>query len=258
MDTVPADQLVERDRPPALEGRTGRSLSAVRRWWRGLGLWQEAALLVVACCVAIGLTSAFVVQPFRVPSGSMENTVHVGDRVLVNKTAYRFGGTPRRGDVIVFDGTGSFTQGPPPENPVVRLVRGAGSLVGLAPPDGTDYIKRVVGIGGDHVVCCDKRGRITVNGHAVTEDYLYPGDAPSTVRFDVLVPPGELWVMGDHRSDSADSRAHLGDPGGGMVPVAEVVGRVDWIAWPWDDARALHRPTAFAGVPAPTTGGSRG
>jgi signal peptidase I len=210
------------------------------------------------CCTVIGLTSAFVVQPFWVPSGSMENTVRIGDRVLVDKLAYRFGGGPRRGDVIVFDGTGSFTQGPPPENPVAHLVRAAGSMVGLARPDGTDYIKRVVGIGGDHVVCCDKRGRIMVNGRAVTEGYLYPGDAPSEVDFSIVVPPGQLWVMGDHRSDSADSRAHLGDPGGGTVPVDEVIGRVDWIAWPLDRIRSLDRPTDFSAVPAASAGGTHG
>ncbi len=257
MDTKAAE-IAERDRPPAREGRPGRSLSAVRRWWQGLGLWQEAALLAVVCCTVIGLTSAFVVQPFWIPSASMENTVKIGDRVLVDKLAYRFGGTPRRGDVIVFDGIGSFVQDPPPENPVARLVREAGSMLGLARPDGTDYIKRVVGIGGDHVVCCDKRGRIMVNGRAVTEGYLYPGDTPSEVDFNIVVPPGQLWVMGDHRSESADSRAHLGDPGGGTVPVDEVIGRVEWIAWPPSRIRSVPRPTAFAGVPAPATGGPHG
>jgi signal peptidase I len=257
MDTT-AHDLVERDRPPAPEGRSKRSRSAVRRWWRGLGLWQEVALLFVVCATVTALASAFVAQPYQVPSGSMENTVRIGDRVLVDKLAYAFGSGPRRGDVIVFDGTGSFTQGPPPGNPVVRLVRGAGAAVGLAQPDGTDFIKRVVGIGGDHVVCCDKRGRITVNGRPVTEDYLYPGDAPSAERFDIIVPPGRLWVMGDHRADSADSRAHLGDPGGGTVPVDEVIGRVDAIVWPPSRARVVHRPSAFDAVPAPTTGGAHG
>lgn len=248
----------ERDRPPAPEGRSGRSLSAVRRWWHGLGLLQEAALLAVICCVVIGLASAFVAQPFLVPSGSMENTVRIGDRVLVDKLAYRFGSAPRRGDVVVFDGTGSFDfQAPPPENPVARLAREAFSLVGLARPDGTDYIKRVVGIGGDHVVCCDRSGRITVNGHAVTEPYLYPGDVPSTDHFSILVPPGTLWVMGDHRGASADSRAHLGDPGGGMVPVGEVIGRADLVVWPFDRAGSLRGGTrAFAGVPDASPAGS--
>lgn len=257
MDTE-APNTVERDRPPAPAGRVGRSRSAVRGWWQGLGLWQEAALLAVVCGTVVCLVSAFVVQPFLVPSGSMENTVQVGDRVLVDKLAYRFGDRPRRGDVVVFDGTGSFTQGPPAENPVVHLVREAGSLVGLAQPDGTDYIKRVVGIGGDHVVCCDRQDRITVNGRPVTEHYLHPGDRPSEVRFDILVPPNQLWVMGDHRSDSSDSRDHLGDPGGGTVPVDRVIGRADWIGWPFDRIRQLHRPSAFAAVPAASSGSTHG
>ncbi len=160
--------------------------------------------------------------------------------------------------MIVFDGTGSFTEGPPPENPVAHLLREAGSLVGLAQPDGTDYIKRVVGVGGDHVVCCDKRGRITVNGRPVQEGYLYPADVPSQVRFDILVPRGQLWVMGDHRSDSSDSRDHLGDPGGGTVPVDKVIGRADWIVWPPDRIRALRRPTGIAAVPSPAAGGTHG
>ncbi|MDI5967543.1 signal peptidase I [Streptantibioticus silvisoli] len=244
----------DRDRPPALDGRAGRSLSAVRHWWRGLGFWQELALLAVICCTVIALVSAFVAQPFLIPSGSMENTVRIGDRVLVDKLAYRFGGAPRRGDVVVFDGTGSFDfRTPPRQNPAAHLAREAFSLVGLANPDGTDYIKRVVGIGGDHVACCDRQGRITVNGHAVTEPYLYPGDTPSQVPFSILVPPGQLWVMGDHRSASSDSRAHLGDPGGGTVPVGKVIGRADWIVWPFDRAGSLRRPPAFDGVPAAPT-----
>ncbi len=250
----------ERDRPPAPRGRTGRSLSAVRDWWYGLCFWQELLLLATVCVTVTGLFGAFVAQPFWIPSASMDDTVRPGDRVLVDKLAYRSGGTPHRGDVIVFDGDGIFDFQPPArENPVAHLVREAFGLVGLARPDDRDYIKRVVGIGGDHVVCCDRQGRITVNGHAVTERYLYPGDAPSRDRFSVLVPPGRLWVMGDHRSVSSDSRAHLGDPGGGMVPVDRVVGRADLRVWPLSRAGRLHGSGrgAFAGVPAPA-GGTHG
>jgi signal peptidase I len=177
------------------------------------------------------LLNAFVVQPFLIPSGSMENGLRIGDRVLVNKLAYRFGAEPRRGDVVVFDGTGYFGKG--------------------------DYIKRVVGVGGDQVVCCDKKGRIEVNGRSVDEStFLYPGDGPSTVPFKVVVPDGTLFVLGDHRSDSSDSRDHLGSPGGGMIPVSDVVGRADWIVWPASHWTRLHRPGAYARVPA--AGGAHG
>ncbi|MBZ4016151.1 signal peptidase I [Streptomyces purpurogeneiscleroticus] len=213
-------------------------------------LRRGPVLLVLACLAFVGLLSAFVVQPFLIPSSSMENTLQIGDRVLVNKLAYRFGGEPRRGDAVVFDGTGSFVQEAPAGNPVTELLRGAGAAVGLAPAAETDYIKRVIGVGGDRVTCCDKRGRIKVNGEPVDEPYLHPGDSPSDVPFDVVVPEGKLWVMGDHRARSSDSRDHLGDPGGGTVPLDKVIGRADWIGWPVGRWTSLERPHAFNGIPA--------
>jgi signal peptidase I len=192
---------------------------------------RRISLTLLVCLVFLLVLNAFVVQPFQIPSGSMENGLRIGDRVLVNKLAYRFGAEPRRGDVVVFDGTGYFGKG--------------------------DYIKRVVGVGGDQVVCCDKKGRIEVNGRSVDEStFLYPGDGPSTVPFKVVVPDGTLFVLGDHRSDSSDSRDHLGSPGGGMIPVSDVVGRADWIVWPASHWTRLHRPGAYARVPA--AGGAHG
>jgi signal peptidase I len=182
-------------------------------------------LSVLGCLLFLLFLNAFVVQPFQIPSGSMEQGLRTGDRVLVDKLAYRFGAEPRRGDVVVFDGTGYFGHG--------------------------DYVKRVVGVGEDHVVCCDKEGRIEVNGRPVDESgFLYPGDSPSAVPFDIVVPDGTLFVLGDHRSDSSDSRDHLGSPGGGMIPVGDVVGRADWIAWPLGHWTHLTRPDAYARVPA--------
>lgn len=179
------------------------------------------------------LVSTFVVQPFLIPSSSMDPTLRVGDRVMVNKLAYRFGNHPERGDVVVFDGRGSFVAEEESHgNPVTGLLRAAGAAVGLVEPPDTDYVKRVIGVGGDRVSCCDKRGRVEVNGKPVDEAYLHPGDKPSAVPFDIEVPPGRLWMMGDHRSASVDSRAYLGKPGGGTVPVDRVIGRVDWIGWP--------------------------
>jgi signal peptidase I len=182
-------------------------------------------LTVLFCLVSLLLLTRFVIQPFEIPSGSMEPGLRIGDRVLVNKLAYRFGAEPRRGDVVVFDGTGYFGD--------------------------ADYIKRVVGVGGDHVVCCDRQGRIEVNGRLVDEStFLYPGDEPSEVPFDVVVPDGTLFVLGDHRGDSSDSRDHLGSPGGGMVPVGGVIGRADWIAWPSGHWTRVERAGGYARVPA--------
>lgn len=207
--------------------------------------------LGAVCSVGVLLFSAFVVQPFLIPSGSMESTLQVGDRVLVNKLAYRFGSAPQRGDVVVFDGTGSFVQEPSPENPVTGLLHGAAASLGLVEPAETDFVKRVVGVGGDRVVCCDKRGRVAVNGRPVNEDYLFAGDAPSRAPFDIVVPDGTLWMMGDHRSNSRDSRDHLGEAGGGMVPVGKVIGRADWLGWPLGRIGAVPATSAFDGIPAP-------
>ncbi|WP_181766146.1 signal peptidase I [Streptomyces albidus (ex Kaewkla and Franco 2022)] len=223
MDTD-AQQQDDAERDRVSEPVKGR-----RRWSRSARVYLGVASLLGVLL----LVSAFVVQPFLIPSSSMTPTLEVGDRVLVNKLAYRIGNSPGRGDVVVFDGTESFVNGEETNgNRVTGFVRKAGAAVGLMRPSETDYVKRVIGVGGDHVRCCDKRGRIEVNGDPLDEGYLHDGDDPSAVPFDIEVPPGRLWVMGDHRSDSSDSRDHLGDPGGGTVPVERVIGRADGIAWP--------------------------
>jgi signal peptidase I len=212
-------RLLERDRSFPAEGR-GKERSR----FGVLPRWQRGSWVLVACAAAFYLVNAFVAQPFLIPSGSMEDTLRIGDRVLVDKLAYRLGEEPKRGDIVVFDGAGSFTQ----------------------EKKGNDYIKRVLGVGGDRVTCCDKRGRITVNGRPVKETYLYPGNTPSRVAFDIGVPQGRLWVMGDHRDDSRDSRDHLGDPGGGTVPVGQVIGRAEWVVWPLDRMRTLPASSGLA------------
>ncbi|MFD5047035.1 signal peptidase I [Streptomyces sp. NPDC058382] len=243
----------ERDRASAApSGPEDRSrFSRIPHRFAASMSWRRTLALGAVCAACVLLFSAFVVQPFLIPSGSMETTLRIGDRVLVNKLAYRFGSVPRRGDVVVFDGTGSFMQEAPQENPVTGLLHGAAASLGLAEPAETDFVKRVVGVGGDRVVCCDKRGRVEVNGRPVDEDYLFAGDVPSRVPFDIVVPDGSLWMMGDHRSRSRDSRDHLGEPGGGMVPVDRVIGRADWIGWPLGRLGSLPGTGAFDGVPAP-------
>ncbi|MEV7311868.1 signal peptidase I [Streptomyces microflavus] len=257
MDTQAEHSERDRSSDPAGGSEERSRFSRVRGALTSVRSRRRRILVVgVAVAVVALLFSAFVVQPFLIPSGSMEPTLRVGDRVLVNKLAYRFGSGPERGDVVVFDGTGSFVREDLDENPVAALARGAASSLGLAEPADTDFVKRVVGVGGDRVVCCDARGRLRVNGVPVDETYLHPGDTASGAPFDIVVPQGTLWMMGDHRSRSSDSRDHLGSPGGGMVPVERVTGRVDWLGWPPARIGGLEGTGAFDGVRAP--GGAHG
>ena len=208
--------------------------------------WRELLIIVVVAATLTLLVKAFVVQVYRIPSASMENTLQVGDRVLVNKLVYHFRGVAR-GDIIVFSGQDSW--GPdapaPSDNGFVRLWDDVLSNIGLSSSQ-TYYIKRVIGLPGDKVACCTD-GKVTVNGVPLTEtSYLYPGDAPSFPFKAVTVPPGQLWVMGDHRGDSDDSRYHTGDPGGGAIPENEVVGRAFLIIWPPSQLRDLPIPNTFS------------
>jgi signal peptidase I len=201
------------------------------------------------------LVRGLLVQSFYIPSGSMEPTLTPEDRILVNKV----GGASslERGDLVVFDGTRTFADraGGPGSGPASAVGRVMGSMASRLSThlNESDYVKRVVGLPGDHVVCCDSTGLLTVNGAAVNEPYLFPGDSPSDLTFDVTVPAERIWVMGDHRSDSADSRAHLGDPGGGMVRLDDVIGRAAMIYWPPSRAGMLRAPASLSGIPAATT-----
>jgi signal peptidase I len=220
--------------------------------------WFELVLLVALTLAVAGLIRTFLVQPFFIPSESMENTLRVGDRVLVDKLSYRFHDI-HRGDVVVFNGLDSFTpevQVDESSNPVVRGLRSVGAAVGVAPPGEKDFIKRVIGVPGDRVVCCDAKGRVTVNGTALDEaEYVFPGNVPSEATFDVTVPAGRLWVMGDHREASADSRAHTGDPGGGTVPEDKVIGRAFSVVWPPGNMTGLGTPATFDRVASPVAQG---
>jgi signal peptidase I len=176
----------------------------------------------------------------------MENTLEINDRVLVNKLVYDVRDI-HRGDIVVFNGDGSWDPGTPPAstNFVAKFFDGFASMFGFGHP-GDILIKRVIGLPGDHVACCNLQGQVTVNGVPLSEQsYLYPGDAPSQTRFNIVVQPGRLWVMGDHRLISDDSRDHLGDPGGGTVPENAVIGRAFVIIWPPSRWRILPIPATF-------------
>jgi signal peptidase I len=215
---------------------------------------RESVIVIGLALVLSLLVKTWLMQAFFIPTGSMENTLVKDDRVIVNKLVP----SPMslaRGDVIVFADPGHWLPGVAPVRHS-RLVD-ALTFVGLLPSDeGNHLIKRVIGLAGDHVVCCDQNKHLTVNGVALFEPYLKPGDKPSQETFDITVPPGRIWVMGDHRSDSADSRPHDQNSGGakGSVPESLVVGRAVALVWPrqrW--TWLVNSPGTFAGIPGPKT-----
>ena len=224
----------EKDRKGRHQGKRRRSF------------WREVPVLIVIALVLALVIKAFAIQAFYIPSGSMQNTLEINDRVLVNKVVYHLRPI-HRGDIIVFDGTGSWDFDTPPasSNIFSKAIDEFEGLVGIS-QDPNIYIKRVIGLPGDHVVCCNTKGQITVNGVPLTESsYLYPGNAPSTQKFNITVPAGRLWVMGDHRSVSYDSRGHMGDPGGGTIPESGVIGRAFVIIWPPSRWGFLNIPATF-------------
>jgi len=232
------------------QGGPGAGRKAQSKRKRRLSWWAELLVLFVLALTIMLVIKTYVVQAFFIPSSSMENTLDIGDKVLVNKLIYHFRSI-ERGDVIVFNGEGSWDppSAPQSSDPVVRLASEFGhAVVGLfgISPGVHDYIKRVIGLPGDHVACCNAQGRVTVNGVPLSEkSYLYPGNAPSMTKFSITVPPGRLWVMGDHRDVSYDSRGHIGDPGGGTIPENQVVGRAFLILWPPSRFRVLPIPATF-------------
>jgi signal peptidase I len=255
---VPAGDAADNDEEPE------QAEQATRGRWSFLT--EMVVLFAVALTIAL-LIKTFVVQPFFIPSGSMENTLLIGDKVLVNKLVYHLRPIDR-GDIVVFDGEGSWDPPAAPSatqhNPVARVyddtigavLHSVAGLFGTSPGQ-TDYIKRVIGVPGDHVICCNDSGQITVNGVPLSEkSYIFPGARPSQDPFNVVIPPGRLWVMGDNREESADSRLHdcaYSDPEvtcypfdrDGTIPENKVIGRAFMIVWPPSRLRILPIPSTF-------------
>ncbi|WP_162467266.1 signal peptidase I [Streptomyces cavernae] len=229
----------------------------VKRKRRRSALREIPILVGVAVVIALVLKT-FLVQAFVIPSGSMEATIQIGDRVLVDKLTPWFGSKPQRGDVVVFQDPGNWLeqeQGAPKDDPiVVKQIKQGLIAIGLLPSDNDrDLIKRVVAVGGDTVKCCDTQGRVTVNGMPLNEPYVKSGNKPSDIAFEIKVPAGRLWVMGDHRANSADSRYHRTEAYNGTVSEESVVGRAMVIAWPIGHMTRLEEPDTYASVPAGST-----
>ena len=212
--------------------------------------WKELPILIVIALILAFVIRTWLMQAFYIPSTSMENTLLVGDRVLVNKVVYQVRDI-ERGEVIVFNGDGSWddpntVQIPEPTNPISGAFTWVQQQLGAA-PTGKEYIKRVIGLPGDTVECCDEQNRLLVNGEPLNEEaYLYPGSVESHTEFGPIeVGEGELWLMGDHRAISHDSRSNQNNPGGGTVPIDHVVGRAFVIIWPMGQAGTLSVPPAF-------------
>ncbi|MDG4767212.1 signal peptidase I [Solwaraspora sp. WMMD406] len=232
-------------------------MQMVQRRRRQMPLWQELPLLlVVAFCLAV-LIRSFLLQAFFIPSGSMEDTLLIGDRVLVNKVVYDVR-DPVRGEVVVFRGTNDWVPEyieEPDVGFVAKLGRTVGDLIGIGRPGEKDFIKRVIGVPGDRIRCCDEQGRLTVNGQPLDESAYVLEDSPLDVppnpnecrsrQFgEIVVEPGNLFVMGDHRLVSQDSRCQ------GQVPIDNVIGRAFVIVWPQDRWDGLSVPDTFDDLPA--------
>ena len=228
--------------PTAASGRPPRS---GRR--RRPTFWRELPVLIVVALVLTFLIQTFLAKVYVIPSGSMETTLQgctgcVNDRVLVDKVTYRFR-EPAPGDVVVFRGPDTWRNSEftveETANPVLRALQGLGSLIGLAPPDEKDFVKRVVATGGQTVACCDPRNRVLVDGQPLDEPYIYylpeAGPARQAPFGPVTVPTGQLWVMGDSRNNSADSRV----PGHGAIPTDAVIGQVRLIVMPFSRFRTI-------------------
>lgn len=245
---------------PASDFTVGAPTRGVKRGRRRRGtFWRELPMLMVVALVLTFLIQTFLARVYEIPSGSMETTLHgctgcTNDRVLVDKLSYHFG-DPSPGDVIVFAGPPSWQDEnfgtKKAGNIFVRAFQSVGSLVGLASPDEKDLIKRVIAVGGQTVECCDAQNRVTVDGKALNEPYIYylpEAGPPSQQEFGpVKIPAGQLWAMGDSRNNSADSRV----PGHGPIPLTNVIGKARFVVLPVSRAQPIHAINGQLGSTAP-------
>jgi len=249
--TSGSDPVTGGDGPPSDEPpRTGREGAggAAPKPKKPRSFWKELPILIGIALVLALLIKTFLVQAFSIPSASMENTLKEGDRVLVDKLTPWFGSEPERGEVVVFHDPDNWLAGEATTDP--NAFQTFLSWIGLMPSaEEKDLIKRVVGVGGD-TIQCEGTGPLTVNGKALNEPYVYPGNTPCSQddqggQFSVKVPKGYIWVMGDHRQNSRDSRYNQSDKHHGMVPVDQVVGRAIVKAWPINRWGTLPVPDTF-------------
>src|SRR3954449_925413 len=237
-----AEGAAEAPARPASHRRGGREPK------KKASLLRELPVLLLIAFILALLVKTFLVQAFFIPSGSMEQTLHgcpgcTGDRVLVNKVPYWFG-EPEPGEIVVFKGPSTWTpevQVEEPSNWFSGALLWLGRSIGVAPPSEDDYVKRVIATGGQTVQCCDTEGRVTVDGKPLDEPHIFENNPIQSRSFaPVTVPEGRLWVMGDHRSASADSRVHVGDQYSGTIAVKDVIGKASLIVWPPSRFGILH------------------
>ena len=213
-------------------------------------LLRELPIIIVSALVVSIIVKTFFIHFFYIPSGSMENTLQVGDRIAVNKLGSYFG-EAKRGEVVVFRDPAGWlgTPSESDDSKIIQTIKSGLVTVGVLPDPAKQYlIKRVIGVGGDTVTCCDKKGYLTVNGVSVSEPYIFTGDKPSDTDFKVTVPNGFVWVMGDHRGASADSRFHTDDIHKGMVPLSSIVGRATVVVWPLNNINFLSTGSELSKV----------
>ena len=216
---------------------------------RGSSL-RELPILIISALVLSIIVKTFFIQFFYIPSGSMENTLQVNDRVGVNKFGALFSDI-KRGEVVVFrDPANWLSPNYDDSSGIRKVVKDSLVFVGVLPDPSKQYlIKRVIGVGGDKVRCCGKDGKVEVNGVSINEPYIYEGDKPSDSEYEVEVPQGFIWVMGDHRGASADSRFHTDDPYKGMVALDKVTGRATFIIWPFSNLAILEKGEDLSKIP---------